>query len=157
MCISWQKVHKGGHSLMCAQGCVGPIGRAQARVSHWCPLLEEPVLAVPVRSQQVLARPTTRSSWLQSAHLSLRMGPIVLCGLAPGLVCAASLPCLAITSLWCHGKRSGLRRPRNLEPGPPVPWRCCVTLPVHPTSLGRGEFPLECKDAPCAWHTAKGQ
>lgn len=110
-----------GHPLMCAQGCVGLGREGTGRASRWRPLLEESALAVTLGSPLALARPATQRSWLQGAHLSLRMGPRVPCGLAPGWVCAASLPCLAITSLWCHGKRSGLQRPRSPGPGPPLP------------------------------------
>lgn len=86
-CLLPSCVHSWGMHWLAFKGLGAWVGRAQALVCHWCPLLEEPTKTATVGSSQALARPATQSSWPQGTCLSLSMGPTVSCSLAPGWVC----------------------------------------------------------------------
>ena len=114
------------------------VRRAQALASRGRPLLAESALAVTPEALQPSPGPSPRPAGYKALicpserpHSAPRPGA--------QLVCAASLPCFAITSLWCHGKKSALWRPRSRGPRPPLPMIHCVTLAVHPSLWAAGD------------------
>lgn len=107
------------------------VRRAPALASRGRPLLEEPALAVTPETLRPSPGPSPRAAGCKALICPSERPH---CAPRPGarLVCAASLPCFAITSLWCHGKKSALWRPRSRGPRP-LPMIRCVTLAVHPS------------------------
>ena len=83
-----------GHSLKCGQECVGLGREGTGPCKSRTPSPGGACTSCDTGSPQALTRALTQSSWLQGAHLSLRMAP--QCPAAwhrAGVYCQSALPC----------------------------------------------------------------
>ena len=90
-CVSPVQYVRRGHSLMCTQRPVGLGGEGADPLQSLAPSPGGAHTSCDSRKPFDWPLPVGWGSCLQGAHLSLRMGPTVPRGLAPGWVCAASL------------------------------------------------------------------